>query len=220
MLIKLTLLIGGYMGIKERRDAEKSEMRKRIMDAATEIINQEGYEKLSIRKIASKIEYSPTTIYLYYKDKAEIVRDMSDTLYRKVSLTAAGLNESSVPVDRRIRGMLCVFIKELCGEPEMARAIMSSDSSVIFANDSGGERPSNPGIDLLDALILEGIADNIFRAGAENTSWMLVSAVLGFVLTSISNKLYGHKKFDCFVNDFVEILMNGINQNNNGKERE
>ncbi|HBG13196.1 MAG TPA: TetR/AcrR family transcriptional regulator, partial [Clostridium sp.] len=45
------------MGIKERRDVEKEEMKKKIMDAAIEVIEQEGYEKLSIRKIAAKIEY-------------------------------------------------------------------------------------------------------------------------------------------------------------------
>ena len=50
------------MGIKERRDVEKAEMKQKIMTAAIEIIEQEGYEKLSIRKIASRIEYSPTTI--------------------------------------------------------------------------------------------------------------------------------------------------------------
>lgn len=53
------------------------------MNAAIDIIEQEGYEKLSVRKIAAKIEYSPTTIYLYYKDKSEIITDMSDELYNK-----------------------------------------------------------------------------------------------------------------------------------------
>ncbi len=38
------------MGIKERRDVEKAEMKQKIMTAAIEIIEQEGYEKLSIRK--------------------------------------------------------------------------------------------------------------------------------------------------------------------------
>ncbi|HBF4502931.1 TPA: helix-turn-helix transcriptional regulator, partial [Clostridioides difficile] len=51
------------MSIKERRKNEKEEMKKKIMDASIEIINQHGYENLSIRKIATKIEYSPTTIY-------------------------------------------------------------------------------------------------------------------------------------------------------------
>ena len=72
------------MSIKERRDTEKVEMKVKIRNAAIQIIEQEGYEKLSIRKIATKIEYSPTTIYLYYKDKAGIITDMSDELYSNV----------------------------------------------------------------------------------------------------------------------------------------
>ena len=43
------------MSIKERRDTEKVEMKVKIRNAAIQIIEQEGYEKLSIRKIATKI---------------------------------------------------------------------------------------------------------------------------------------------------------------------
>ena len=52
------------MGIEDRREFEKFEMKNKIKDAAIALIEHEGYEKLSIRKIAAKIEYSPTTIYL------------------------------------------------------------------------------------------------------------------------------------------------------------
>ena len=41
------------MSIKERRDTEKVEMKVKIRNAAIQIIEQEGYEKLSIRKIAT-----------------------------------------------------------------------------------------------------------------------------------------------------------------------
>lgn len=43
------------MSIKERRDTEKVEMKVKIRNAAIQIIEQEGYENLSIRKIATKI---------------------------------------------------------------------------------------------------------------------------------------------------------------------
>lgn len=199
------------MGIKERRDGEKSEMRRRIMEAATEIINQEGYEKLSIRKIASKIEYSPTTIYLYYKDKAEIIGDMSNALYGKVMNAIIAESENSIKaLDARVSGMLHILITELCNEPEMAKAIMSSESNVIFADGSGAGMPSNSGMELLDNLISDGIADNIFRPNMENTSWMLVSALLGFVMTSIANQLYLQDNFDRFTENFIGILMNGM----------
>ncbi len=60
------------MGISERREKEKQEMRTAILDAAMNLFIREGYESVSIRKIAEKIEYSPSTIYLYFEDKDAI----------------------------------------------------------------------------------------------------------------------------------------------------
>jgi len=61
------------MGIKERKEKHKEDLKQRILDAAKVLFLQEGYEATSIRKIASAIEFSPTTIYLYYKDKNDIL---------------------------------------------------------------------------------------------------------------------------------------------------
>jgi len=64
------------MGIADRKEREKLEMRRLIMDAAMRMFVEAGYEKTSIRNIAEKIEYSPATIYLYYKDKDELLYDV------------------------------------------------------------------------------------------------------------------------------------------------
>lgn len=133
------------MGIKERRDVEKAEMKQKIMTAAIEIIEQEGYEKLSIRKIASRIEYSPTTIYLYYKDKAEIIKDMAQKLYGKV-MDNLSQQDTVVSADQKVHKMMRIFIQTLCEEPEMVKAVMFSGVNVIFANDSTDGKPTNSGI--------------------------------------------------------------------------
>lgn len=202
------------MGIIERRNAEKAEMRRKIMTAAVEIIEEEGYEQLSIRKIAAKIEYSPTTIYLYYKDKAEIITDMSEVLYGKVMEHAEAvlMKGKSLPVDEQVAHMLHSVIQALCSEPEMAKAIMYSGADVIFSNSGTEGTPTNPGIELLDRLLADGIAQKVFRPGIENTSWMIVSALLGFVMSAIGNQLYRLNDFDKLVNDYVELLMGGIKQ--------
>ncbi len=61
------------MGLIERKEREKEEMRRAILAAARKLFLEEGYEKTSIRNIAEAIEYSPGTIYLYYKDKSDII---------------------------------------------------------------------------------------------------------------------------------------------------
>lgn len=61
------------MGIKERKQRYKEEFRLKILDAAKKLFVSEGIEATSLRKIAKEIEFSPTTIYLYYKDKNDLV---------------------------------------------------------------------------------------------------------------------------------------------------
>lgn len=61
------------MGIVERRERERQEVREKILEAARELLVQEGYERMTMRRIAEAIEYTPTTIYHHFKDKEEVV---------------------------------------------------------------------------------------------------------------------------------------------------
>lgn len=60
------------MAIKDRKERDKLDRRKLIIQSATKLFLEQGYEKTSIRNIADDIEYSPATIYLYFKEKDEI----------------------------------------------------------------------------------------------------------------------------------------------------
>lgn len=72
------------MGISERKEREKAEMKERILDAALKMFLEEGYAKTSIRNIADAIEYSPGTIYLYFKDKDELLYEVQGEAYLKL----------------------------------------------------------------------------------------------------------------------------------------
>ncbi len=76
------------MGLRERREREKENLRQEILDAAREMFVAEGFQNVSMRKIADKIEYSPTTIYLYFKDKNDILMQICEEtfelLYRRM----------------------------------------------------------------------------------------------------------------------------------------
>jgi AcrR family transcriptional regulator len=61
------------MGIVERREREREEVRRKILDAARELFMAEGYERVTMRRIAEAIEYSPTTIYNHFEDKDDLV---------------------------------------------------------------------------------------------------------------------------------------------------
>ena len=72
------------MGVKERRERQKLAVRQEILDAARELFIKDGYENVTMRKIAEKIEYSPTTIYLHFNDKADLVRFLCEEAFVKL----------------------------------------------------------------------------------------------------------------------------------------
>ena len=66
------------MGIVERREREREEVRKKILDAARELFASEGYDRVTMRRIAEAIEYSPTTIYNHFEDKDDLVQSLCE----------------------------------------------------------------------------------------------------------------------------------------------
>lgn len=72
------------MGITERKEKQKTELRQQILDASVRLFSEQGYEGVSIRKIADVIEYSPTTVYLYFHDKNEILFELHEIGFNKM----------------------------------------------------------------------------------------------------------------------------------------
>jgi AcrR family transcriptional regulator len=66
------------MGTIERREREREEIRRKILDAARELFATEGYERVTMRGIAEAIEYSPTAIYHHFEDKDDLVRALCE----------------------------------------------------------------------------------------------------------------------------------------------
>ena len=88
------------MGIAERRQKEKAEMRQNILDAAMDLFISEGFENVSIRKIAEKIEYHPSTIYLYFEDKDAIIFELHNIGFLKLLDKQMSIQHIEDPLER------------------------------------------------------------------------------------------------------------------------
>jgi len=69
------------MGSKERIHRLKEQTRVNILDAAHDIVKDEGWQALSMRKIADKIEYTAPIIYEYYANKEAILLELTKKGY-------------------------------------------------------------------------------------------------------------------------------------------
>ncbi|MCH5138295.1 TetR/AcrR family transcriptional regulator [Clostridiaceae bacterium UIB06] len=202
------------MGIAERRQMEKEIVRKKIIDAASEILVKEGFENLSIRKIANKIEYSPGIIYHYFQDKAEIVAFVVEEGYERILKT---LSEESLDVEnpeKTIEKTLRSYIKIMLESPQQFRAVLMSDSEVIqqkvnmLKEGISKERRSIGG---LCKLIELGIEKGKFRKmDLELTAQIMWTSTHGLLSRLILEKNIPQDQREKLIKHHFQILIGGL----------
>jgi len=73
------------MGIAERRIRQKEEVKANILSTAWQIVKEDGWEAISIRKIAEAIEYSVPVIYDHFQNKEAILWEFAKEGFRLLS---------------------------------------------------------------------------------------------------------------------------------------
>ncbi|MFM1961907.1 MAG: hypothetical protein RLZZ172_752 [Bacteroidota bacterium] len=88
------------MVLNTRKTKRKEELRRLILDAALKVFVEEGLECLSIRRIAEIIAYSPTTIYLYFKDKNHLLFELCELGFLQMAEMNNNLSVIQNPLER------------------------------------------------------------------------------------------------------------------------
>lgn len=83
-----------------RREREKKELRTRILDAARELFAEHGFEAVTMRKIAEKIEYTPTALYFHFADKDALIRELCANDFQVLAESFASFIGITDPVER------------------------------------------------------------------------------------------------------------------------
>ncbi len=105
------------MGIKERKAAEKQQMRDLILDTAMKLFVEEGYDKVTLRRIGEKIEYSPAAIYFYFRDRNEILFALMSIGFEKLDEKQRELQSIKDPM-KRLRKRAEIYLSFALKNPE------------------------------------------------------------------------------------------------------
>jgi AcrR family transcriptional regulator len=152
------------MGTKQRRDREREEMRTKILDAARELFAAEGYEAVSMRRIADAIEYSPTAIYAHFKDKAELMRELCSGDFQAMQERNRDVFDITDPIER-IRRLGLGYIRFAVEHPNHFRLMFMTkptpemtDVSEEELIEMGKNDPNRNGYALLVQCVREAMA--------------------------------------------------------------
>jgi len=81
-------------------EREKAALREKILGAAWEVFAEQGYEAATMRRIADKIDYSPTAIYFHFGDKASLIKAVCDRQSLQLAARLSPLSSVPDPVER------------------------------------------------------------------------------------------------------------------------
>ena len=179
------------MGVKERRERVKSETRDKILDAARELFISEGYEAVSMRKIAEKIEYSPTAIYVHFADKEDLFHELCHEDFARL---AEVFQSSAMPLDpvERLRLIGQSYVDFGIRYPNHYKLMFMTPHPPAELDEQDQEIKGNPEVDayaFLKLTVGQAIAANRLReeyADAELVSQTLWGAVHGVISLNIA----------------------------------
>ena len=153
------------MGVKERRVREKLETRDLILDAARELFLSEGYEGVSMRKVAEKIEYSPTAIYLHFKDKEDLFRELCHEDFGRLAEQFNVLAQHPDPVER-LKRIGQAYIEFGIRYPNHYKLMFMTPHPPVPLDERDQEVRGNPEKDayaMLQALVRGALGAGVFR---------------------------------------------------------
>jgi AcrR family transcriptional regulator len=203
------------MGVKERRARQKKFLRQEILDAASELFVRNGYENVSMRRIAGKIEYSPTTIYIYFKDKAELLEQVcKETFARLVQRLSKIMEQPGDPAEQLKRGLLA-YIEFGLQNPHHYRATFMMPIPEGFDKAKYHDKDS-PGMQAFSFLI-RGVTECV-KAGkmpatnvelASQTLWAGVHGITSLLITHHTFPWVGREKV---MHTMVDTLVAGLHE--------
>ncbi|MFT2008680.1 TetR/AcrR family transcriptional regulator [Pontibacter sp. 13R65] len=97
------------MGITERKKRHKEELHASILAAAWQLVVEDGWQALSIRKIADAIEYSVPVIYDHFENKEAILLELTKQGFRKLNHDLLEAIELAADPESQIEGMAYAY---------------------------------------------------------------------------------------------------------------
>lgn len=199
------------MGTKERHDRERQAVTTSILDAARDLFVAEGYQSVSIRKIAERIEYSPAAIYSYFASKDDIFLALAAEGFHRLDEKVQAAMTTTDPLEN-VRACWWAFY-EFSQEQPAYFELMFVDRSVprITQQWEGFEflqQMLNNAVSAVQHAIDAGAFPKTLSPNA--AMHMLWASLLGPAVVGIRHRLASGEDYDALARDVLNATIAGL----------
>lgn len=181
------------MGTKERRERERQMLRQGILAAARDIAGQEGWQAVTIRRVAERVEYSPPTIYEHFASKEAMLLELMRAGFVLLLADMRRAADAEQGAEARVVALGQAYWAFAWHNPQLYQ--LMHGLGVPFC---AGEGAAQPGIALAEAdavfeYTLAALADLAprlsSRAELEDAVMILWATLHGLVSLSMSGRI-------------------------------
>lgn len=142
---------------ESRRERQRGEVRRSILDAAEALVVERGVGGFSMRRLAARCGYTLPTIYHHFGDKTHLLEELLDARFRELLGVLGRVARSDDPA-HDLRGMLAAVVAFGFDNPRHYQLLVS-------ALQEGNEPPAaEQARARFEAPILELLAEGRLRA--------------------------------------------------------
>lgn len=180
------------------------------MDAAREMFVAEGYANVSMRKIANKIGYSATTIYLYFKDKTDLLHQICEQTFARLAQNIKAIQQLSDNPMEKLRSGLREYIHFGLKHPSQYEIVfitpLPQDIKTEFEETNG-----KIAFDTMRVVVAECVSANLLKSNdVELISQTLWAGIHGVTSLLIQHGGFPFVERETLIDSVIDTLISGI----------
>lgn len=200
-----------------RRERDKAETRRLILDAARTMFAREGYEATTMRGIADRIGYTATAIYHHFTDKHALMLELCATDFRALGSALRSIGRIADPVER-IRQMGRAYVRFAEEHPEQFRFMFLTPRPAPTAEDMELLNAADDGYEFLRQSVGEAMEAGRLRPefdDADLVAQLLWAGVHGLAtihlhMTHAAPPGFPIQPAHAVIDSFCDAIMNGL----------
>jgi AcrR family transcriptional regulator len=173
------------MASKDRIQRLKEETRVNILEASLDIVKEEGWQSLSMRKIADKIEYTAPIIYEYFANKDAILNELTRQGFVKLALEMEEASKLHTVATEQLEAMWLAYWNFAFANKELYQVMYGVEMNCcVFENACPDiQGPSNLLWDKITEIIPEEKRTEEYICTKYYTFWSVVHGLISINMT-------------------------------------
>ena len=203
------------MGPKERREREREETKTRILDAARDLFVAEGYDSVTMRRIADRIEYSPTAIYFHFRDKETLLNELCAADFLTLAHQFQKIARIADPMER-LRRAGHAYVQFGIDNPNHYRLMFMTPKPPLESDQLEHGNPEEDAYAFLKMTVGEAIEQKLLRPELKDvdlvsqTVWAGVHGVISLHIAKCNDSWVDWRSLKRRADAMVDMIVAGI----------